>query len=166
MINKREYSVIQLIILVVSRILIGWYCLYEGAIKLLNPNWTSFAYLSDSKGLFAPLFKNLAGNQALLPVIDFLNVWGLVAIGLGLILGLFTQAAAIAGIVLLGLYFLSHPALIDANYLMTTGENTLWVDKNLIFIFLLLILLVFPTGKIIGIDRLVFKKRKRDGAKG
>jgi thiosulfate dehydrogenase [quinone] large subunit len=163
MINEKEYSVIQLTVLVVSRILIGWYCLYEGVVKLMNTNWTSYAYLSDSKGLFAPFFKGIAANPTLLQVVDFLNVWGLVAIGLGLILGLFTRVAAVAGVALLGLYCLSHPALIDANYLMQSGDNTLWIDKNLIFIFLLLILVVFPTGRIIGIDRLIFKKRKSDG---
>jgi thiosulfate dehydrogenase [quinone] large subunit len=102
----------------------------------------------------------MASSSALLNVIDFMNVWGLIAIGLGLILGLLTQVATVSGIVLIGLYWLSHPALINVKYMLAGTDNTMWVDKNLIFIFLLVILLVFPTGKEIGIDRILFNRKK------
>jgi thiosulfate dehydrogenase [quinone] large subunit len=155
-----NYSGVQLWTLVVSRVLIGWYCLYEGVIKFMNPNWSSFAYLNDSQGWFAPFFKAMALNPNVLAVVDFLNVWGLMAIGLGLILGLFTRIATIAGIALIGLYCLSHPSLITAEYMLPSGESTMWVGKNLIFVALLVILLVFPSGKQIGIDRLLFRKKQ------
>jgi thiosulfate dehydrogenase [quinone] large subunit len=41
----------QLSWLIVLRIFIGWHFLYEGMIKVLNPNWTAMTYLIDSKGL-------------------------------------------------------------------------------------------------------------------
>jgi len=123
----------------------------------MNPNWSSFAYLNDSQGWLAPVFKGMASYTNLLPVIDFLNVWGLIAIGLGLILGILTRIATLSGIVLISLYCLSHPSLIISNYTMPSTETTMWVGKNLIFVFLLMILYVFPTGKIIGVDRLLFK---------
>jgi hypothetical protein len=44
--------------------------------------------------------------------------------------------------------------------MLPSGESTMWVGKNLIFVFILFILIVFPTGRIIGIDRLLFKKKK------
>ncbi|MBN2263090.1 MAG: DoxX family membrane protein [Prolixibacteraceae bacterium] len=161
MIKKHKtFSNTQLTVLVVARVLIGWYCLYEGVSKLMNPNWSSFAFLIDSKGWFAGIFQSMASSSALLNVIDFMNVWGLIAIGLGLILGLLTQVATVSGIVLIGLYWLSHPALINVKYMLAGTDNTLWVDKNLIFIFLLVILLVFPTGKEIGIDRILFNRKK------
>jgi thiosulfate dehydrogenase [quinone] large subunit len=158
--NEIEYRKIQLLALVATRILMGWYCLYEGVIKLMSHNWTSFAFLNDSQGWFAPVFRAMAANQNMLAVVDFLNIWGLIAIGLGLILGLFTRLSAIGGMVLIGLYYLSHPALIGAEYMLPSGESTMWVGKNLIFVFILFILIVFPTGRIIGIDRLLFKKKK------
>jgi thiosulfate dehydrogenase [quinone] large subunit len=161
MIKKHKtFSNAQLTVLVVARVLIGWYCLYEGVSKLMNPNWSSFAFLIDSKGWFAGIFQSMASSSALLNVIDFMNVWGLIAIGLGLILGLLTQVATVSGIVLIGLYWLSHPALINVKYMLAGTDNTMWVDKNLIFIFLLVILLVFPTGKEIGIDRILFNRKK------
>jgi thiosulfate dehydrogenase (quinone) large subunit len=160
--EKKKYSTFQLTVLVAARVLIGWYCLYEGVIKLMNSNWSSFAFLSDSQGWFAFLFKAMASSQWIVSIIDFLNVWGLIAIGLGLILGLFARMATISGIVLISLYWLSHPALINAKYILPSEESTMWVGKNLIFIFLLFILLAFPTSKKFGIDRLIFRKSKKE----
>ncbi len=155
-----DYSNVQLVILVISRILIGWYFLYEGIVKLLNPNWSSLGYLLDSKGLFSGLFHALASSSTVLSVVDFLNIWGLIAIGLGLILGMFTKTASIAGVVLLSLYYLSHPAIIAAEYVLPSEGNYLWVNKTLIEVFLLLILIYFPTGEIIGVDRFIYSKKR------
>lgn len=47
-----SYSNIQLTFLVILRVLIGWYFLYEGLAKVFTPNWTAFGYLIDSKGIF------------------------------------------------------------------------------------------------------------------
>lgn len=157
--KENSLSKMQVLVLVLARVLMGWYCLYEGMVKVMNPSWSSFAYLNDSQGWFAGFFREMASNPELISLIDFLNVWGLVAIGLGLILGLLTRIATVGGIVLIALYCLSHPSLIDANYMLPTGETAMWVGKNLIFVFLLLILYLFPTGHIIGIDRLLFKKK-------
>lgn len=144
--------------LVVLRVAIGWHLLYEGIVKLMNPNWSSVGYLMDSKGWFAGIFHDIAGNPGLLQVADFLNIWGLILIGLGLVLGLFTRAATIAGIALLALYYLSHPALIYVNYAIPSEGNYIFVNKNLIEMLTLVVLLLFPTGRIIGIDRFIFRK--------
>ncbi len=156
---NQKYTNFQLTILVISRVLVGWYFLYEGIIKLLNPNWSSIGYLLDSKGLMQRFFISLVSDSSLVAVIDFINIWGLIAIGLGLILGLFTLTASVSGIVLLSLYYLSHPAFIGAEYLLPSEGNYLWVNKTMLEIFLLLIITVFPTGRIIGIDRFLYGKR-------
>lgn len=160
--NKlKEYSNTQLAILVISRILIGWLCLYEGIAKLLKSNWTSFGYLMDSKGMFSGLFYSLASNPTLLKIVDIINIWGLIAIGTCLILGLFMRGATISGIILLSLYYLSHPPLIGAEYALPMEGNYLWVNKTLIEVFLLAILLVFPTGTEIGLDKFIMRRKKR-----
>jgi len=158
--SKYSYSNHQLIILVVLRIAIGWHFLYEGFVKLLNPNWTSIGYLIDSKGAFSGMFQNMAASPGLMNVIDFLNIWGLILIGAGLILGLFSNFASFAGMVLLLFYYLSHPPLLGVEYLLPSEGNYLIVNKNLILLFTLWVLILFPTGRIIGVDRLVFGKRK------
>jgi thiosulfate dehydrogenase [quinone] large subunit len=155
--NSNEYSAWQTIILVALRIVIGWHFLYEGAIKLYDPEWSSSGYLLDSQGLFSGLYYSLASNQSVLQLVDLINIWGLILVGLGLILGLFTRLSIISGIILLSLYYLSHPPLPVYDYLLPFEGHYLIVDKNLIEIFAMVVLLVFPTGRIIGIDRLINK---------
>ncbi len=154
-----DYSKWQFWSLVILRVAIGWHFLYEGIVKLLNPNWSSLGYLMDSKGLFEGVFHSIAGNPALLNVMDFMNMWGLILIGAGLIVGLFSRIASIAGIVLLAFYYLSHPAIIGVHFAMPTEGSYLWVNKNLIELLTLWVILLFPTSKIIGMDRFLFNKK-------
>lgn len=155
---NNTYNKQQLWMLVILRVAIGWHMLYEGVTKLLNPNWSSIGYLMDSKGWFAGIFHAIAGNPDVLKIIDFLNVWGLILVGLGLILGLFTKLSAYGGIALLALYYLSHPPAINAVYAIPTEGSYMFVNKNLIELITLVILVLFPSGNIIGLDRFVFKK--------
>ena len=50
---------------------------------------------------------SLAGNATLMPIVNFLVVGGEIAIGLALVLGLFTRFAAIAGTLMLSFFFLA-----------------------------------------------------------
>ncbi len=151
-----KYSNVQLWVLVLLRVAIGWHMLYEGAVKLMNPNWSSVGYLMDSKGIFAGIFHSLAANPDLMKMVDFINEWGLILIGIGLIAGLVTKVSAYGGIILLALYYLSHPALVNAAYAIPSEGNYLLINKNLIELLALCVILLFPTGKIIGIDRFIF----------
>lgn len=153
-----NYSKTQRNLLVALRMVIGWHFLYEGIVKLWNPNWSAGGYLADSAGMFKNLFFWMAGNSSVLQVVDFLNVWGLVLIGLALILGVFTRWAIIAGMVLLAFYYLSHPALINVKYALPSEGSYLFVNKNLIELVTLAVLLVFPTSHIVGLDRFMMKK--------
>ena len=159
MMNNTNYSTWQLWSLVILRVAIGWHFLYEGITKLFNPDWSSLGYLMDSGGVFEGLFHSIAGNAALLNVMDFLNVWGLILIGAGLIVGLFTRVAAISGIVLLAFYYFSHPAIIGATYDIPSEGSYLWVNKNLIELLTLWVIFLFPTWKAVGLDRYLFKKK-------
>ncbi|MDD4697411.1 MAG: DoxX family membrane protein, partial [Fermentimonas sp.] len=138
----------------------GWYFLYEGLAKVFTPNWTAYGYLVDSKGLFSPIFRSIAENPDILAISDFINIWGLVIIGLLLILGLFEKLGYIGAAALLVLYYLAHPPLLNVEYLFPTEGSYLWVDKNLIMLFTVIVLYLFPTAKVIGIDRLIFNKNK------
>ncbi len=155
-----DYSKIQLFWLVTLRVAIGWHFLYEGLTKLINPNWSSVGYLLDSEGFLREFYFSLAGNPNTLAVVDFLNVWGLILIGLGLILGLFTRISTIAGILLMFLYYFSHPPCVGFKYALPMEGSYLIVNKVLIELFALCLLFVFPTGKRIGLDRLICRKNK------
>jgi len=155
-----NYTGWQLSMLVILRVAIGWHFLYEGITKLLNPNWSSLGYLMDSGGMFQGFFHNMAANPTVLNILDFLNIWGLVFIGAGLILGLFIRVAAISGMVLLAFYYLSHPPFIGANYAIPSEGNYLWINKNLIELLALWVILLFPTWRQIGLDRFIFNTNK------
>ena len=156
-----NYSNIQLFWLVTLRVFIGWYFLYEGLAKVLSPKWTAYGYLMDSKGLFAPLFRMIAENPDLMATADFINIWGLTLIGLLLILGLFEKAGYVGAALLLTLYYLSHPPLLNVAYLLRPEGSYLWVDKNLIMLAATIVLLYFPTSGIIGLDSIMNKKFKK-----
>lgn len=159
MMKNTNYSTWQLWSLVILRVAIGWHFLYEGITKLLNPDWSSLGYMMDSKGWFEGLFHSIAGNAALLNVMDFMNIWGLILIGTGLIIGLLTRVAAISGIVLLAFYYLSHPAIIGVTYAIPSEGSYLWVNKNLIELLTLCVIMLFPTWKTVGLDRYIFNKK-------
>lgn len=159
--SNLKYSNMQLFALVALRVVIGWYFLYEGLAKVFTPNWTAYGYLMDSKGFFAPLYESLAGNPTLMGVADFINIWGLVLVGLLLILGLFERIGYIGAGLFLILYFLSHPPLLNADYLLPPEGSYLWVDKNLVMLVATAVLFWFPTAKIIGLDRIILKNKSR-----
>lgn len=157
-----NYTRTQLAGLMALRLLTGWLFLYEGMTKVINPDWTSAGFLLDSGGFMSGFFRMLASDPTTLSVVDFLNVWGLVAIGLGLITGCLTRVALISGMVLLGFYYLSHPPSVAARYAVPSEGSYLWVNKNLIQLAAMFVLYHFPTERIYGIDRIIFgKNRKR-----
>lgn len=149
------YTRLQLVVLVTLRFLIGWHVLYEGLSKLLTPGWTSMGFLSESKWLLSGLSNWIISNPGVLKIVDLLNTWGLIAIGLGLILGLFTRVAAISGTILLLLYYFNNPPLIGLEYSIPSEGNYLIVSKTLIEAVAMFALAVFPTGSIAGLDIVV-----------
>jgi uncharacterized membrane protein YphA (DoxX/SURF4 family) len=158
--GSHRFENLQLLALVGLRVVIGWHFLYEGISKLLEPTWTSAGYLAESKWLFSGVFHWIIENPTVLGLVDSLNIWGQIFIGLGLLLGLFSRSAAIAGVLLMALYYVANPPLIGEISRMT-GGNTVIVDKNLVELFALAVLALFPTGKIAGLDRLILLVRQR-----
>jgi thiosulfate dehydrogenase [quinone] large subunit len=144
--------------LVFLRILIGWHFFYEGLAKILNPYWTSAGYLAESQWWFKGIFVALASNQSALAVIDILTSWGLVLIGLGLMLGLLTRTATVGAIVLLFLFYIAAPPFAGIQYAMPTEGSYLVVNKILIELAAAFVLLAFPTGRSFGLDGLIHWK--------
>ncbi len=141
-------------VLVLLRTAIGWHFLYEGVTKLASPGWSASGYLLNSTGFFSGLFQSMAQNEMVLNAIDFLNVWGLILIGLGLFVGLFTKIAQIAGILLLLLYYLSNPPFFSNTGVGFEGTYMV-VSKDFLEIIALVVLSFFPTGKFLGLDGLI-----------
>lgn len=146
----------QLTLLVTLRVIIGWHFLYEGLTKWLSPNWTSIGYLIDSKGFLSGFFSWMASSPTVVNAVDIMNIYGLMAIGLGLITGFLFRPALIGGITMLAFYYLSHPPLLQCNYMMPSEGSYYLVNKNLIELVTMAVLYIFPTSHIVGIDRFVF----------
>ena len=142
------------LVLTILRVAIGWHLLYEGLTKLLNPDWTAAGFLQSATGPLAGMFQGMTENATMLALINVLNTWGLLLIGLGLFLGLFTRISQVAGMALLLLYYLSHPPVFTEPGFFREGSYFI-ISKDLLEIIALLVLMFFPTGQFLGIDGLL-----------
>ena len=158
---RSDYSGVQLTALVVLRFAIGWHFFFEGVSKLVDPYWTSAGYLEESQGFMSGLFLDLAANPAALAFVDQLNVWGLILVGLGLMLGGLTRTATVFGIIMLFLYYLALPPWPGFEYTIPAEGEYLIVNKTLIELCALFVILFLPTGHLVGLDRLVRLARAR-----
>ena len=152
---------LQLYGLVVLRVLIGWHFLYEGIAKLINPYWSSAAFLLDAKWIFSGIAKWMVSNPAILSLVDNLNMWGLTLIGACLILGLFGRHVSMLGMLLVLVYYLFTPSFWWLEYARPGEGSYLVVNKNLIEACALFVIYLFPTSELIGLDRLVFKNNSK-----
>lgn len=157
-----DYSKSKLATLVLLRLAIGWHFFYEGMVKVLTPSWTSKAYLLDSGGFAKPFYDWIAQNPVLLSVNDVLNAWALTLVGFLLLLGFMTRPAALAGMILLGLYYLSHPAFPGIEYLFPSDGSYFVINKTLIELLAMAVIFAFPTAHIIGLEILICKPRNKN----
>ncbi|MGX1930896.1 DoxX family membrane protein [Flagellimonas sp. 2504JD4-2] len=137
------------------RILIGWHFLYEGIVKLYNPEWTSFGYLASAQGPFKSIFHSLTA-PSVIDWVDTLNVTALMVVGITFILGIFEKKGALVGIGLLCLYYLAHPSLPGIQQVNVEGNYWL-VNKNLIELVACFVIYNYPTAHFFGLGR--FYKR-------
>ncbi len=152
--SKTSQNKIHLYFLVILRIAIGWHFLYEGITKIMDDSWSSAAYLAGSKWIFAPVFHWMADSAGIIAVVDFMNIWGLTLVGLGLILGLFTRWASAGGALLLLLYFIAYPPIPGYMYGLPTDGSYLWINKTLIELLVLVAFAFLSPSYMFGLDRL------------
>ncbi|WP_422859342.1 DoxX family membrane protein [Flagellimonas sp. S174] len=138
------------------RIFVGWHFLYEGVIKLYNPEWTSSGYLASSQGPLKPLFALLT-QPGIIDWVDMLNITALLLVGITFTLGVFERKGAIVGIGLLALYYLAHPSFPWLPQMNVEGSYW-FVNKNLIELIACLVIYNYPTGHFFGLN--YFIKRK------
>jgi len=161
-----KLTALRLTVLSVLRIAIGWHFLYEGIVKLFDPKWTSAAFLAESKWVFSGVFHWIVSNPVALKVVDQMNIWGLILIGLGLFFGCFSRLASFFGAMLLALYYVANPAIVGFASEFGVEGNYLVIDKNLVEMVALLVLAMIPTGKFIGLEGVIARLRKADIADG
>ena len=135
----------------VIRFAIGWHFLYEGLWKLAQAGgWSCRSYLRLSRWIAAPLFNAIADSQTAVAVCDQLIIWGLIAIGLGLITGVLARYAALAAVGLLTMFYVAMPPFTQAG----GQHHFLYVDFGVIEALVLLALAVCPGPSVFSFLRL------------
>ncbi|MFA9389844.1 MAG: DoxX family membrane protein [Prolixibacteraceae bacterium] len=124
------------------RCAIGWHFIYEGLSKLLSENWSAAGYLSNAVGPLAGFYHWLGQSDGLMSLINPINVYGLLLIGLALFLGLAIRYASLAGILLLILYYFAYPPF-GATFPGYTDGSLFIVNKNFIEAMALVVLILF-----------------------
>lgn len=128
---------IQKISLLALRVAIGWMFFWAGVTKIMDPSWSAIGYLGGAKA-FNQFFAYLS-TPNVLPIVNFINEWGLTLLGVSLILGVLVNISAPLGAVLMILYYLplGFPQPNIHSYI---------VDEHIIYVFSLLALWVFDAG--------------------
>jgi uncharacterized membrane protein YphA (DoxX/SURF4 family) len=158
--NRGQMKKNTIFLLTFIRVLTGWFFLYEGFIKLLDPSWTARYYLMGSRWIFAGLFHQMADSPAIMSVIDFANTWGLILIGMSLLTGLLVRWSSLAGFVLLMFYFVAYPPIPGYTFGALMEGSYLWINKTFLMALVLLVFGFLPNGKLFGLDRMI--RRWRD----
>lgn len=146
-------------LLTLVRIVIGWHFLYEGIAKLFNPEWSSAAYLMESKWILSGFFHWLAADPARLALTDFLNTWGLVLTGIALFAGLFTRIAAITGASMLLLFYAASPPFMESS--IPSASHFYIINYNIIEAVILVTLALLPEKYLWGLGRLWISLREK-----
>lgn len=116
---------------------------YAGITKVLNAEWSAAGYLTNAKS-FTGLFAWLA-SPGVLPVINFVNEWGLTLLGVSLILGIGVRFSSLLGALLMLLYYLP----LGFPY---PNPNAFIVDQHIIYIAALLYLAATRAGRVWGLE--------------
>ncbi|MFA5328456.1 MAG: DoxX family protein [Prolixibacteraceae bacterium] len=143
----------------ILRVAIGWHFLYEGLSKILQDNWTASGFLLNTSGAFSGFYHAIANSPAILQASDFMNMYGLLLIGLALFIGLFSRIASICGAALLTLYYFAYPPF--GSPLMSASEGHLFIVDRLFIETTALLFLFFYPEKGYSIDTLRNLSRSR-----
>ena len=138
--NFQKFSLLLL------RLSLGGLFLYAGLVKVFDSSWSAAGYLKGAK-TFAPLYQFFL-KPDILPVVNFMNEWGLTIVGLALIFGFWTRWASLFGALLMLLYY--FPVLVFPY----VPPNSFIVDEHIVYICAFLVLASSRAGEVFGIDGL------------
>lgn len=126
------------------RLSLGWIFFWAGISKVADPSWSAAGFLKKA-GTFQQFFA-MWTTPGVLPITNFLNEWGLLLIGLSLIVGLFVRLSSFFGILLMTLYYFAH---LRFPY---PDATSLLVDSHVVYALLLGYFMAIRAGRIYGLD--------------
>jgi len=134
----------QKLSLFLLRITVGWMMFYAGITKVIDPTWSAAGYLKGAK-MFTGFYQWLL-TPGILPIINFVNEWGLTLLGLSLIFGVFVRLSSFLGAILMLLYYFP---ILDFPY---PNPHAYIVDEHIIYLFVLLLFASFRAGRVWGLE--------------
>jgi len=137
-------STFQRVSLFLLRVSVGWLMFYSGITKVLDPAWSAAGYLQGAK-TFAGLYRWFL-TPSVLPIINFINEWGLTLIGASLILGVMVRLSSVFGALLMLFYY--FPVLTFP----TIAPHSFIVDEHIIYLFVFFVLAAFRAGRVVGLE--------------
>ncbi len=129
--------------LAVARVALGWLFFYAGLVKILDVNWSAAGFLNNAK-TFPELYAWFA-SPSVIGVVNFINEWALLLLGVSLVLGLFVRWSTIPGALLMVLYYFAGNAF-------PTVPNGFIVDDYIIYIAMPILFFVTNDGHYFGLD--------------
>lgn len=131
------------------RVTMGWIFFQAGIEKLLDPEWTAAGYLQfaiHENNPFSSLWANFAGS----PAIDLLVQYGMVLIGLGIILGALLRWNALWAAVMMIFFWASAlQGGLSEGLPLAHG----WViDDHIVYAALVFGLGAIGAGRVFGVD--------------
>ena len=124
------------------RLLLGFMFLWGGIEKIqteLSGKMATTGFLAHAvTGPYAGFFNGLAGNWA----VEYLVVYGELAIGISLMFGLFTRVGGLSGIAMSLLFYFSQLPV----------QNNPFVNEYVIYALAFLIVASFAAGRFLGVD--------------
>lgn len=136
----------------ILRMAIGWHFLYEGLIKLFGENWSSGSFLNNTHGFLSGLYHWLAASSVRLAIVDYLNIWSLIFIGLALFTGFCIRWSSLCGVLLLTLYYFAYPPF---GISLLGSDGTSYIINPLFIEACILVFLFFNKEKGYGLDMLI-----------
>ncbi len=129
------------------RFMMGGLFLYAGWSKVFAEKaWSASGYLANATGPFAEWFQALAGNA----VIDNLNMYGLLLIGVAVLFGFLIRPAAVFGALMMVLYYFS-------DFVGNTAHG--YIDEHLIYAAVFLLIAFGGFGHVWGFDAIISQQK-------
>lgn len=131
--------------LALLRFCMGFLFFYAGITKVLDPNWSAAGYIQGAKN-FVWFYQWLL-EPSILPIVNFVNAWGLTLLGISLALGIFVRLSSLLGALLMLMYYF----VLDFPY---PNPHALVVDEHIIYAVALLFLAAVRAGRTWGLEQL------------
>jgi len=136
---------VQRISFFVLRVVSGLLFFASGLGKILT-DWSATGYLNAASGPFAGFFQSMAGS----PVVDALNSWGMLLIGVALIIGFGTRIALFFAALLMVLYYFAQ---FEAN----TAHGL--IDEHVMYFVAFFVMAAHSVGAVWGVDAWVMRQK-------